>query len=172
MIIPKDSGAVYQIATTRPPDIVVTDVRITGSISGLELTRRLRSNPRASTVGIIVLTTVSRPHDADVALKAGADTFLDKPVSGSVLRAAIERLLPGSVRKMSQCLPQSAEASPADVLDHGGVSSHTPRSHPEQVCVLRRHRRLSRTLGPCSHRMLRRKQLGGNASDTCRVGSA
>ena len=39
VIIPKDSGAAYQIATTRPPDVVVTDVRITGSISGLELTR-------------------------------------------------------------------------------------------------------------------------------------
>ena len=126
VIIPDDSGAAYQIATTRPPDIVVTDVRITGSISGLELTRRLRSHPRTSMVGIIVLTTLSRPHDADVALNAGADTFLDKPVSGSVLKAAIERLLAGAVRKMSQCLPQSAETRRADVLDHGGVSSHAP----------------------------------------------
>ena len=110
----------------RPPDIVVTDVRITGSISGLELTRRLRSHPRTSTVGIIVLTTMSRPHDADVALKAGADTLLDKPVSGSVLKAAIEQLLSVSVRKMSRCGPQSAQASLADVLDHGGVLSRTP----------------------------------------------
>jgi DNA-binding response OmpR family regulator len=124
VIIPEDSVAAYQIATTRPPDIVVTDVRITGSINGLELTRRLRSNQRTAAVGIIVLTIVSRPRDADVALKAGADTLLEKPVSGSLLKAAIERLLPGSVRKMSRCLPQSAEASPA-ALDHGGVSSNT-----------------------------------------------
>jgi DNA-binding response OmpR family regulator len=125
VIIPEDSVAAYQIATTRPPDIVVTDVRITGSISGLELTRRLRSNQRTAAVGIIVLTIVSRPHDADVALKAGADTLLEKPVSGSLLKAAIERLLPGSVRKMSRCLSQSAEASPAAALDHGGVWSNT-----------------------------------------------
>jgi Response regulator receiver domain len=101
-------------------------VRINGSISGLELTRRLRSNQRTVAVGIIVLTTESRPHDADVALKAGADTFLEKPISGSVLKAAIERLLPPTLRKMSQCLRQSAEVSPADVLEHGGDSSHTP----------------------------------------------
>jgi DNA-binding response OmpR family regulator len=125
VIIPEDSVAAYQIATTRPPDIVVTDVRITGSISGLELTRRLRSNQRTAAVGIIVLTIVSRPHDADVALKAGADTLLEKPVSGSLLNAAIERLLPGSVRKMSRCLSQSAEASPAAGLDRGGVWSNT-----------------------------------------------
>lgn len=114
VIIPADSGGAYQIATTRSPDIVVTDVRITGSISGLELTRRLRSHPRTSTVGIIVLTTVSRPHDADVALKAGADTFLDKPVSGSVLTAAIEQLLSVAVPRISQRFSQSAQTSQAD----------------------------------------------------------
>ena len=126
VIIPEDSGTAYQIATTRPPDVVVTDVRITGAISGLELTRRLRSHPRTSWVGIIVLTTVSRPHDADVALNAGADTFLDKPVSGSLLKAAIEQLLSVSVRRMSRCVPQSAEASPADALDRDGELSNTP----------------------------------------------
>jgi CheY-like chemotaxis protein len=34
-----NSTAAYQIAATHPPDVVVTDVRISGSISGLELTR-------------------------------------------------------------------------------------------------------------------------------------
>jgi two-component system, cell cycle response regulator DivK len=85
--------AAYQIAITRRIDIVATDVRIGGSISGLELTRRLRNDERTSTVPIIVLTDVSRPQDADVAVKAGADTFLEKPVSDSVLKAEIIRLL-------------------------------------------------------------------------------
>lgn len=126
VILPEDSVAAYQIATTRPPDIVVTDVRITGSFSGLELTRRLRSNQQTSAVGIIVLTTVSRPHDADVAVKAGADTVLEKPVAGSLLTAAIERLLPESGRQTSQRLPQSAPASPVDALEHGSEMSDTP----------------------------------------------
>jgi CheY-like chemotaxis protein len=126
VIIPEDSGAAYQIATTRPPDVVVTDVRITGSISGLELARRLRSHQRTSTVRIIVLTSVSRPYDSDVALKAGADTCLEKPVSGAVLKAVIERLLPGSARTISPCRPQSGQASPADALNPRGVWSSTP----------------------------------------------
>jgi CheY-like chemotaxis protein len=92
----ENSLAAYQIAAIHPPDIVVTDVRMTGSISGLELTRRLRNNQRTSAVGIIVLTTVSRPQDADVALKAGADVFLEKPVPGSVLKAEIARVLQSS----------------------------------------------------------------------------
>ena len=57
VITAEDSAVAYRIATMRPPDIVVTDVRSTGSFSGLELTRRLRSDERTSAVGIVVLTT-------------------------------------------------------------------------------------------------------------------
>jgi CheY-like chemotaxis protein len=96
--------AAYQIATTNRLDIVVTDVRIAGSISGLELTRRLRNDPRTSTVPIIVLINVSRPQDGDIALKAGADTFLEKPVTGSLLKAEVLRLLARSWR----FLPEAA----------------------------------------------------------------
>ena len=67
-------AAAYQIATKNSVDIVVTDVRIGGSISGLELTRRLRNDTRTAAVPIIVLTTVSRPQDGDIAIKAGADS--------------------------------------------------------------------------------------------------
>ena len=84
--------AAFQIATTNRPDIVVTDVRIAGAISGLELTRRLRNDARTSTVLIIVLTDRSRPQDRDIALKAGADTILEKPVPGLMLKAHILRL--------------------------------------------------------------------------------
>lgn len=39
VITARDSAVAYRIAANRPVDIVVTDVRITGSCSGLELTR-------------------------------------------------------------------------------------------------------------------------------------
>jgi DNA-binding response OmpR family regulator len=87
------SVAAHQIAITRPTDIVVTDVHITGSMSGLELTRRLRTHTRTTTVPIIVLTDVSRPQDADLALKAGANMVLERPVRADVLQAEIARLL-------------------------------------------------------------------------------
>ena len=95
VVTAEDSAVAYRIATMRPPDIVVTDVRSTGSFSGLELTRRLRSDERTSAVGIVVLTTVSRTHDANVALMAGADTVLEKPVASSLLKSEIVRLLQG-----------------------------------------------------------------------------
>ena len=86
------SVAAHQIAITRPTDIVVTYVHLTGSMSGLELTRRLRTHTRTTTVPI-VLTDVSRPQDADLALKAGANMLLERPVRADVLQAEIARLL-------------------------------------------------------------------------------
>jgi DNA-binding response OmpR family regulator len=107
------SIAAYQIATTKRLGIVVTDVHIAGSITGLELTRRLRNDARTSTVPIIVLTNVSRPQDGDIALKAGADTFLEKPVPGPMLKAEIVRLLARSRPFVSEAAHQRRQRSDA-----------------------------------------------------------
>jgi DNA-binding response OmpR family regulator len=87
------SVAAYQIAITRRTDIVVTDVRLTGSMTGLELTRRLRIHARTATLPVIVLNDVSRPQDAELALKAGANMVLERPVWADVLRQRIAHLL-------------------------------------------------------------------------------
>ena len=117
----ENSLAAYQIAITRAPDIVVTDVRITRSISGLELTRRLRNNERTSAIGIIVLTTASRPQDADVALKAGADTFLEKPVSTSLLKVAVARILAISNMRLAERFSE-LDSRPIDSDAQAGIS--------------------------------------------------
>ena len=83
----------YEIATTRSTDMVVTDGHCAGSMSGLELTRRLRIDSRTRTVPIIVLTSDLRRQDGEVSIKAGADLFLERPVSADVLRDHVVRLL-------------------------------------------------------------------------------
>lgn len=120
--------AAFQLATTSRIDIVATDVRIGGSISGLELTRRLRNNARTSTVPIIVLTDVSRPHDGNVAVKAGANTFLEKPVPDNVLKAAILRLLRRSRPLSSPSLgaPSLHHHTDADSLGNGPANPRQP----------------------------------------------
>ena len=80
-------------------------------MSGLELTRRLRIHTRTTTVPIIVLTTVTRRHDGDLSIKAGADMFLERPVSGDVLREHVARLL-GACGQLSRHSPP-----PLDLLN-------------------------------------------------------
>jgi CheY-like chemotaxis protein len=92
----------YQIATTRPTDLVLTDVRCAGSMTGLELTRRLRTHTRTSTVPIIVITSETRRQDAEL---SGADIFLETPVPGDVVREHVVRLLMACGRLSSQSSP-------------------------------------------------------------------
>src|SRR4029453_10876650 len=76
----------YQIAITRPTDIVVTEGHCAGSMSGLELTRRLRIHTRTRTVPIIVITSQTRRQDGELSIKAGADMFLERPVWRCAMR--------------------------------------------------------------------------------------
>ena len=105
----------YQIATTTPTDIVVTDGYCAGSMSGLELTRRLRIHSGTATVPIIVITSETRRQDGELSLKAGANIFLERPVSGDVLREHVACLLAACGRLQPQSSPKhEALGSPAD----------------------------------------------------------
>src|SRR5688572_28088918 len=48
--------AALRLAASAMPAVIVTDLRLRGSIDGLELTRRLRAGSAAQSVRIIVLT--------------------------------------------------------------------------------------------------------------------
>jgi CheY-like chemotaxis protein len=71
-------------------------------MTGLELTRRLRIHARTTSVPVIVLTDVSRPQDTEVALKAGANMVLERPVWADVLRQRIARLLLAAAPRASR----------------------------------------------------------------------
>ena len=96
----------FQIAITRPTDIVVTDGHCPGSMSGLELTRRLRVHTDTTTVPIIVITSETRRQDGELSIKAGADMFLERPVSGDVLRKHVVRLLVACRRLPHESSPE------------------------------------------------------------------
>ena len=104
----------YEIAIARPTDIVVTDGHCAGSMSGLELTRRLRTHTRTATVPIIVITSEMRRQDAELSIKGGANMVLERPVSGEV-REHVARLLVACARLSRQLSPKHAPlGSPAD----------------------------------------------------------
>ena len=118
----------YQIATTRPMDMIITDGHCAGFMSGLELTRRLRIDTRTRTVPIVVLTSETRRQDGELSLKAGANIFLERPVSGDVLREHVVRLL-------LACGRLSRQASPTHVLRGSvGDNVHNPDARTCPQC--------------------------------------
>jgi two-component system, cell cycle response regulator DivK len=61
------------------PRIVVTDIQLPG-IDGLELTRRLKSDPATSHVVVLALTAYAMKSDEKRAFDSGCDGFITKPI--------------------------------------------------------------------------------------------
>jgi two-component system, OmpR family, alkaline phosphatase synthesis response regulator PhoP len=88
------------------PHIAIIDLMLPG-IDGLEVCRRLRSEPRTAQIPILMLTAKSAETDRIVGLELGADDYVTKPFSPRELAARIKAIL----RRTSQ--PSADESSKA-----------------------------------------------------------
>ena len=75
-----------------PPDLVLLDIMLPG-MSGTDVLRELRSDPRTASVPVIMLTARTEDVDVVVGLQLGADDYVTKPFSMSVLLARIAAVL-------------------------------------------------------------------------------
>jgi len=75
-------------ARRRLPDLVVLDLMLPG-IDGLEVCRRLRSDPRTTHIPIVMLTAKGEESDAVIGLSQGADDYVRKPFGMKELVARI-----------------------------------------------------------------------------------
>ncbi|MEI7742606.1 MAG: PAS domain S-box protein [Chloroflexota bacterium] len=74
------------------PSLVLLDIRL-GADDGLDLARRLRSDPATRTLPILALSADAMQHDRERAAEAGCDAHLAKPVVARDLLGSISRLL-------------------------------------------------------------------------------
>jgi two-component system phosphate regulon response regulator PhoB len=82
----------------RQPDLVVLDWMLP-KVSGIEVCRRLRSNPKTRNLPIVMLTARGEESDRVRGLDTGADDYLVKPFAMNELtarlRAVLRRIRPG-----------------------------------------------------------------------------
>jgi two-component system cell cycle response regulator DivK len=74
------------------PDLILMDIQLPG-IDGLELTRRLKRDPRFSGIVILALTAYAMKGDEDKARDAGCDGYITKPIDTRRLPILIEEHL-------------------------------------------------------------------------------
>jgi phosphate regulon transcriptional regulator PhoB len=88
----RDGETALQVAKERIPDLVVLDLMLPG-LDGLEVCRKLRKDPKTSSIAIIMLTAKAEEVDRIVGLEMGADDYMVKPFSPRELVARVKAVL-------------------------------------------------------------------------------
>ena len=88
-----DADAGWLLMLQQPPDLILLDVMMPGSMDGLALCRQLRLHPALRTIPVILLTARSQQRDVDIGYEAGASAYLTKPFSPMELLDRIVGLL-------------------------------------------------------------------------------
>jgi CheY-like chemotaxis protein len=94
--ISKDGERGLTLAAQNQPDVAIIDVMMPG-LSGYDVIRKLRTDPQTARIPIIILTARSQPMDKEMALEAGANAFLSKPVTAQELVERVDAVLRAGV---------------------------------------------------------------------------
>ena len=105
------------IARREAPEAAIVDVMMP-ELSGYEVCRILREDPRTADIPLLILTALSQREHRDQATESGADDFVTKPVTRDDLVEHVEELLrtgavtePAPVREEEPEEPQVEEAA-------------------------------------------------------------
>lgn len=77
------------------PTLVLMDVHLPG-MDGLEVARRIRSNPQWDGIPIVATTALARRQDRDRCLSAGMQEYLSKPINSAELVSVLAKYTWGS----------------------------------------------------------------------------
>ncbi len=96
-----DGEAAWAAICQSPPDLIISDWSMPG-LSGIELCRRVKSDPSLQHIYFLMLTAREDASDRVLGLDTGADEFISKPIDAEELRARIRAAL--RVRQLTRSL--------------------------------------------------------------------
>jgi putative two-component system response regulator len=76
------------VYSDEPPDLILLDIMMPG-LSGLEICRRLKTNPDRRRIPIIFVTAMSSVEDEKRGLETGAVDYITKPISPPIVKARV-----------------------------------------------------------------------------------
>jgi CheY-like chemotaxis protein len=86
-----DGAQAIELAVSRLPDVILMDLRLP-DLDGVEVTRRLRSDPRTADIPVVALSAMPLDPDDDWPVEAGFVAYLVKPFDIDVLPEQVRSL--------------------------------------------------------------------------------
>ncbi|MFH1367507.1 MAG: HD domain-containing phosphohydrolase [Elusimicrobiota bacterium] len=87
-----EGNATQALIEEKKPDLVILDNYMPG-VSGSEICRSIKDNPRTRLIPVVMLTGYTETPDKVEAIEAGADDFVNKPFKAVELTTRIKSLL-------------------------------------------------------------------------------
>ena len=116
----------WQALETQTPDLLLLDIMLPEE-DGISILKKLRSNPKTSTIPVIMLTAKDSEYDIVTGLDAGADDYVTKPFGMMALVSRIKAVL----RRYEKT------DSKKEVLEAGGITidenQHTVFAGSQQI---------------------------------------
>jgi len=89
------------LIANKKPDAVILDIMMP-DLSGLEVMKYMQRDPSLADIPVVVVSAKTLPTDIQAGLRAGAISYLTKPVTFSDLKQAVYDAIQGAVPNADQ----------------------------------------------------------------------
>jgi diguanylate cyclase (GGDEF)-like protein len=102
-----------KLATLEKPDLILLDIMMPG-MNGYEVCRQLKLDSDLINIPLFFITAMSAPEDEKAGLELGADDYITKPISPSLVKARVKSRLKlkeaeNRVRRLNDDMKRSLE---------------------------------------------------------------
>ncbi|RJR46759.1 MAG: response regulator [Desulfobacteraceae bacterium] len=118
-----------EMAASETPDLILLDLMLPG-LDGLQVTRRLKEDPKTRDIPIAMLTARGEEADIVTGLELGAEDYITKPFSKKVLAARLKTLLR---RKRAEPADAETPLTMRDLTIHPGRREVLVKGEPVQL---------------------------------------
>ena len=89
-IVASSGEQALKLVSEQVPDLIMTDMNLP-DIDGISLVKQIKAGPQSSSIPILVLSASPEIDATEIALSAGAEEFLEKPLRLDKLQSVIDR---------------------------------------------------------------------------------
>jgi len=88
----RDGLEALEIIGKEPPDLILLDIMMP-KMSGFEVCRRIKNDPKTSDIPVIMVTALNEFGDIERGIDSGTDDFLSKPVNKLEILTRVRTML-------------------------------------------------------------------------------